>query len=90
MVVTVPEEMPAYGDIRADAAGYLWVQDYRAPGDPAPSWTVFDAEGEPLGRIALPPGVRVEEIGVDYLIGTGADDLDRPYVALWALDRGGT
>lgn len=85
--ITYPAEMPAYGDVRTDAAGRLWIQDYSAPGDPPPSWTVFERDGEPLGRIALPTGVRVEEIGTDYLIGTGADDLGRVYVALWALER---
>lgn len=85
--ITYPAEMPAYGDVRTDAAGHLWIQDYPAPGDPPLSWTVFDRGGRPLGRIALPAGVRVEEIGADYLLGAGADDLGRVYVALWALDR---
>lgn len=85
--ITPPERMPAYRALVADPAGNLWVERYAPPGEGPTTWTVFDPDGRPLGTIATPEGVDVLEVGEDYLLGTGTDPLDRPYVAVWGLER---
>ena len=87
--VPPPEEKPAHGALLPDGAGHLWVERYGGSDDEASTWSVFDGEGTPLGTVTTPAGVEVLEVGEDYLLGTGRDELDRVYVAVWDLDRGG-
>lgn len=81
------ENFPAFGRLLTDSRGYLWVEDYRLPGEPAPAWTVFDPEGRVLGLMDLPPGLRILEIGADYVLGLVSDNLGIERVQLWPLDR---
>ena len=85
--VPAPRQMPAHGPLIADADGHLWVQRYAPPGEGPTIWTIFDPAGRPLGTVTTPAGVDVLEIGEDYLLGTGTDELDRSYVAVWGLER---
>ena len=87
--IPLPEEMPAHGSLLTDAAGHLWVQRYSASDDEASTWTVLDPEGRPLGTVTTPAGVEVLQVGEDYVLGSGRDGMDRVYVAVWDLDRGG-
>ncbi len=89
--VPMPETFPAFAAIVADALGHLWVQEYNLPGEerPNPLWTVFDSEGRVLGFVETPPGLRIYEIGEDYILGRATDDLDVEYVQMWPLDRTG-
>lgn len=83
----LPEAFPAFEGVLADALGFLWVEDYRLPGEPSPAWTVFDPEGRVLGLVELPPALTVFEIGEDYVLGRVSDELGIEYVRLWPLDR---
>lgn len=76
------ESWPAFGEILADRAGYLWVREYEAA-----VWTVFDSEGRVRGLVETPAGVRIFEIGDDYLLGVWNDDRGVEYVRLYSLDR---
>jgi hypothetical protein len=83
----LPSTFPAFADLSVDADGNLWVLDYTRPGVDERRWTVFSADGRALGSVETPPGVRVLEIGPDYLLGVWQDDLDVQYVRLYRLDR---
>lgn len=89
--VPMPETFPAFDDIMADALGHLWIREYDVPGEEraSPLWTVFDAEGRVLGFVETPPGLRIYEIGEDYLLGRTTDDLGVEYVQVWSLERSG-
>ncbi len=50
---------PAYGRVRADPQGRLWVEDYRLPGDEARTWTVYDGQGCVREVVELPEGLEV-------------------------------
>ncbi len=82
------ESYPAFAEIVADLAGYLWVLEYRMFGEGPAVWTVFDPEGRIQGLVETPPGLEVLEIGADYLLGLVTDELGVEYVHVWALDRG--
>ena len=83
------ESFPAFSTILSDAAGNLWVREYDFPREerPAPLWTVFDPEGRVLGFIETPKGLRVGQIGEDYILGHYRDELDVEYVQVWPLER---
>lgn len=82
-----PATMPAYSRVLADAAGNLWVAEYRRPGDDQPRWTVFDLDGRMLGTVDMPQGFSPTEIGSDYVLGTIRDELDVERVRLYELVR---
>jgi len=44
---------PAYGELRYDPLGRLWMEDYTKQISTG-WWTVFAASGEALGRMQLP------------------------------------
>ena len=79
---------PAFDGILSDAAGYLWVREYRMSDEEAAVWTVFDSEGRVLGPVATPAGLNVFEIGEDYVLGSAKDELGVEYVQVWGLERG--
>jgi len=81
----VPETMPAYSDIIVDLEGNLWVGEYRRPGDDQPRWTVFDPDGVMLGVVETPQRYRIFEIGSDYVLGRGADELDVEHIQIYDL-----
>lgn len=83
----IPELHPAHGQLYADALGYLWVEEYRLPGDETRVTTVFDPEGRMVGSLILPNGFQLYEIGEDYLLGRWADDLGVEYLRLYPLTR---
>ena len=83
-----PETMPAYQACLVDTEGFLWVEDFRRPGEGLRSWAVFDREGRPRTRLSLPSDNRVLEIGEDYLMAVFEDPLGVEYLRLHALRRG--
>jgi hypothetical protein len=85
--IPVPDAFPPYGGFTADALGYLWVADYAPFGNDSGEWTIFDPDGMLAGRISVPPGVGILEIGADYLLGVYRDALGVEYVHQYALRR---
>ena len=88
--VPLPETLPAFDRVIADALDHLWVREYRIPGGdaPHPLWTVFDAEGRVLGHIETPRGLGIFEIGEKYVLGLAIQDLGVQQVQVWPLRRG--
>lgn len=83
------ETFPAFAEIMSDAAGYLWVREYEPPKEagPAPVWTVFSPEGRVLGFVETPAGLKIYEIGEDYLLGHAEGELDVEMIQVWPLVR---
>ena len=86
-MMTPVEFFPAFGDVKSDTAGYLWVQEYNLPGQDRNLWTVFDPTGRVLGQVELPADLDVYEIGEDYILGANRDELSVERVQLWKLNR---
>ena len=88
--IPLPETHPAFVTAIADVLDYLWVEEYRLPGegDDNPLWTIFDPEGRVLGFVETPTGLTdIYEIGENYILGRAADDLGVEYVRVWPLSR---
>ena len=80
------QEFPAYRQIVADRSENLWIERYSRPGEEGPpKWLVIDAQGMALGEIELPEGLRVLELGDDYVLGVQIDDFDVEHVRLYRL-----
>jgi len=80
-----PEQFPAHGSLVVDAAGNLWVEEYRRPGDEQPRWTVFDSSGRMLGLVETPERFTPFEIGPAFVLGRWTDDVDVEHVRLYEL-----
>jgi hypothetical protein len=73
-----PEALPFHWFMLADAVGNLWVQELRirpTTNDPSSGnvWEVFDSGGVHLGPVVVPEGLRIFEIGADYILSRWRD-----------------
>lgn len=82
-----PATMPAYERVLADDDGTIWVLEYSVRLDQPGRWNVFSREGEWLGNVLTPRGLRVEAIGRDWILGTWRDPEGAERVRMYALTR---
>jgi hypothetical protein len=78
---------PSHGSIFADQEGYLFVEDFRFPGNEVSAMNVFDPEGRLVGRFELPAGLEVLDIEEDHLLALFRDGMDAEYLQLFELTR---
>lgn len=79
---------PAHYEVRTDALGNLWVQDYRPFRERVDrEWSVFDEPGRYLGQVVMPAGLPIHEIGEDYVLGHWTDELDVEYIVMHRLEK---
>lgn len=71
----MPDSIPAYIALEVDRDGNIWLQRWHVPGSPDTRWGVFREDGRFLGHLTLPSGIRIHEIGRDYVLGTMMDSL---------------
>lgn len=71
----LPEYVPAFQGILADDERNLWLERYRMPGETASRWEVVTAEGAWLGQVPAPPGLRLFQVGRDFVLGRHLDSL---------------
>lgn len=83
---TFPEHQPYFTALGVDPAGNAWVQRDDDP-DAETLWDVFDAEGRLLGTVTTPTGLRVTQIGADFIVGTWRDELEVPHVRVYRLEK---
>jgi len=84
-----PTTMPAYAPhILIDEDHSLWVREYSRPGDPRVTWSVFSEDGVFLASADTPSGVRVLDIGSDYVLGLQYDENEVEYVQVFQLIKG--
>jgi hypothetical protein len=83
-----PEEMPAYGPLRVDEEGNLWVAEYLPLGNEQPSWRVFDTRHRHIANVGMPVGFTPYQIGTDYVLGRWLDDLEVEHVQMYELIKG--
>jgi hypothetical protein len=85
----IPPTMPAFASLLTDDAGDLWAKEEAGADDPdAPSrWKVFDPDGRLLGELSMPGRFRPTQIGTDFVLGVGKDELDVEHVQLYGLGK---
>ena len=85
----VPETRPAYGDLKVDRDGNLWIAEYVVPDQPARRWVVFGPDGSVKGLVLVPARFTVYDIGRDWIVGVWRDELDVEHVQMYELARSG-
>ena len=83
-----PDWLPAYSRFIVDADQNLWVEHFSTPMDTASEWSVFDPDGILLGTVETPSGVRIFQIGSDFILGVGRDEMDVEQVRMYGLNKG--
>lgn len=85
-----PDSLPALAALRIDSQGNVWgeAMPTRTFSTPSPDQYVFDSAGVFLGVVEAPPGLRITEIGADYLIGVWRDENEVDFVKVYGLKRG--
>lgn len=79
---------PHHYEIQVDADGNLWVQDYQPFGTEADRlWSIFDPRGRFLGDVRVPAGLRIHQIGPDYVLGVTTDAFDVEYVVMYGIEK---
>jgi hypothetical protein len=85
----MPAQKPAFGRILVDRTGALWVSAPLSPPSPPTSWTVFAPDGTWLGTVTTPAGLRIDEIGADYVLGVLLPLHGAERVQMYSLTRAG-
>ncbi len=80
-------EVPWFSGIQLADDGHLWLREFPTLRADPVRFQVFDAEGEYLGRLELPPKHTVLEVGREHLLTVWRDDDDLEYVRVYRLDR---
>lgn len=88
-IIEFPPTLPAFSDVKNDAVGNLWVQEYQIPwSDAAPVWRVYTADGVVRATVRLPKGLAVQDIGDDYVMGLWQDDLGVEHIRAYRIRKG--
>jgi hypothetical protein len=78
--------VPAYASVHHDAAGNLWLGQWRLPYSEQPyTFHVYTQTGRPVARIALPGSVRVAFIAADRIGLIETDELGIQYVRIYDI-----
>jgi hypothetical protein len=83
-----PDRLPAYSRFIVDADQNLWVERFSTPMATTSRWSVFDPDGILLGEVETPYGVRIFQIGSDFMLGVGRDAMDVEQVRVYGLNKG--
>jgi hypothetical protein len=84
----IPDTLPAFQSLQLDELGWLWAEIYDFDPRQPRQWVVFDSEGRALGTVLTPPGLEVQWIGRDAILGVWKDEFEVEYVHRYRLDRG--
>jgi hypothetical protein len=85
--IPLPDSMPAVTNLQVDIDGWVWVELPEWDPHVAPTWVVFDGEGRARGSVTVPPGLELQWIGRESILGVWTDELGRQFVRRHALLR---
>jgi len=81
--------LPVFAELIGDLSDNLWIKRYIYPwiSDDSEAWDVFNADGVLQAFVTHPEGLRIHEIGEDYVLGVVTDELGVERVRLYDLVR---
>jgi hypothetical protein len=82
-----PSTMAPITALVADSDGNLWVQEAAPMQAPDTRWRVLDPEGKAVAVVHLPKGLRVTQVGRDWVLGIVLDEDQAEHVQLYRLMR---
>lgn len=85
--IPVPDSISPIEGLVIDRLDHVWVQHRTIEPSEMQTWAVYGEDGMLLTDIMLPVGIRIVEIGEDYVLGITRDEYDVEYVTMLGLDR---
>ena len=82
----LPQLLPPYAAVLADAAGLFWVQ-LSPSGAKQVDFLAMRLDGRVVARVRLPRGLSIYEVGRDFVLGSYNDSGDEVHVAVYRLKR---
>jgi hypothetical protein len=82
-----PATMPAFGALRVDDMGALWIQEYRRPGADSVRWRVVSVGGAAVATLEVPANFEITDIRGDRVAGIWRDESDVETVRVFQLRR---
>jgi hypothetical protein len=77
----IPDTMPYYDQLIVDGEGYIWVKRG------SHTWDIIAPEGRWIGALETPPGLKITQIGSDYLIGIWTGEYGVEGVRVYEVTR---
>lgn len=85
--VPLPEVFPTFDTLVVDTQEWVWARTYEFKESPSRKWLLFDPEGRGRGTVDVPAGLRIHQIGEDFILGVRRDEWGVEYVRRFALTR---
>jgi len=83
----LPTRLPAFEALVPGAGGELWVQSPAANRAAPARYVVLSVSGIPIARVSVAAGVRVTDVGRDYIVGVHEDEDGVESVRVYTLTR---
>jgi hypothetical protein len=81
--MTAPASYPPLSRIVLGRDQTTWLEVYSTEGDR--QWLVLDARGEPVGRVAVPRGVRIQAASRESIWATDTDEDGLQHIMRFAI-----
>jgi len=83
-----PGTLPPYSDLGIDEQGFVWITRFGVPGERSTTLDVFSRVGDLVATLKVNHPFRLTDVGDDYILGVGTDDLGIERVYRYRLTRG--
>ena len=83
----LPRQLPVFQSIQPGHAGEVWVHEFTSPRTAPSRYIVINAAGIPVAQVNVPAGVRLSDLGRDFVVGVHTDDDGVETVRVYRLTR---
>lgn len=83
----LPELLPSFESLTPGPQGEVWIQEYVGNRQQPAQYVALDANGRPRGRMRVPAGSRLREVGPDYVIVVHEDNDGVESIRVHAFQR---
>ena len=84
---TIPATMPRFSAIHAGDSGEVWLQLFEISPTAAQTFIALSRTGKMIGRLTIPAGLRVQQLGNTFLLALKSDSLGLETVVEYELKR---
>lgn len=79
--------LPRVGGLIVDATGLVWLQEYSTPLGEGTNIRVVDPSGTTVARLEIPEGIRLLDVGRDYIFGRRLSGMNEEVLVRYDLTR---
>lgn len=81
---------PALSDLRSDVAGNIWIRSFPTGSRETVDWMVLSPQLSRIGRISMPRGLRILDIGEDEILALKKDEYERETIEIIPIVKDGS